>query len=94
MLAYFNFSIPDSAAAYDIYMQMALRNLEADPLGQVGYGVFLRKSLAEKFFVTSSNAISLVLFNEIHTAKWHGGFPSQGSHGFSLFCRFLCRDYL
>ncbi|CAG7729366.1 unnamed protein product [Allacma fusca] len=77
MLAFFNFSIPESATSYDIYLQMALRNLEGDPLGQVGFGVFLRRQLAEKYFVTSSNAISLVLFNEIHTAKWHGGFPSQ-----------------
>lgn len=58
-----------------------LGTFEADPFNQVGFGLFLRPELAEKFFLTSSNAISLVLFNEIHTAKWHGGYHTQGLKG-------------
>lgn len=65
MLGYFNFTDSESSQAYETYLQMALRNFEADPFGQVGFGVFLKYELAEKFFLTSSNVISLVLFNEV-----------------------------
>lgn len=47
------------------YRQMALRSFESDPFGQVGYGIFLKQDLALKYFLTSSNVISLVLFNEV-----------------------------
>jgi len=79
MLGYFNFSDPDSASAYDTYLQMALRKFEGDPFSQVGFGLFLNADLAQKFFLSSSHAISLVLFNEIHTAKWQGGYHAQGT---------------
>jgi len=78
MVGYFNFSDPQSAFAYETYLHMALRNFESDPFGQVGYGVVLRRDLAEKYFLTSSSVISLVLFNEIHTAKWTGSHFDQG----------------
>lgn len=78
MLSYFNFTETESVSAYETYRQMALRNFESDPFGQVGYGIFLRGELAEKYFLTSSNVISLVLFNEIHTAKWSGEKDTPG----------------
>jgi hypothetical protein len=78
MVANFNFSGPDSPPAYDTYRQMALRNLEADPFSQIGFGIFLKKELGEKYFLTSANSISLVLYNEIHTAKWIGNFHEKG----------------
>ena len=78
MLARFNFSESDTGPAYDTYRQMALRNLEADPFSQIGFGIFLKKELGDKYFLSSANSISLVLFNEIHTAKWIGSFQDKG----------------
>jgi hypothetical protein len=92
MMGYFNFSDAQSAAAYETYLNMALRNFEADPFGQVGFAVFLRPDLAEKYFLTSSNVISLVLFNEIHTAKWTGSHLNSGKLVVALlplFCGLL-----
>jgi len=77
MLASFNFSAPDTEPAYDTYRQMALRNLEADPFSQIGFGLFLKQELGVKYFLSTSNSISLVLFNEIHTAKWIGTFQEK-----------------
>jgi len=52
---------------------------EGDPFSQVGFGLFLNANLAQTFILSSSPAISLVLFNEIHTAKWQGGYHAQGT---------------
>lgn len=78
MLGYFNFTRDSDIRDYETYRQMALRSYETDPFGQIGYGMFLRDDLAIKYFLTSSNVISLVLFNEIHTAKWSGDGDAAG----------------
>jgi len=60
----------DFDPSFNMYRQMALRNLEADPFSQVGFGLFIKRELGEKFYLATGKTISLVLFNEIHTAKW------------------------
>lgn len=82
MLTYFNFNSPNTSRDYDTYRQVALRSLESDAFGQVGFGIILKPQLAEKYYLSSTkNSISLVLFNEIHTAKWSGGFLEADTKG-------------
>lgn len=78
MLTNFNSTQNEFDPSFNMYRQMALRNLEADPFSQVGFGLFIRKELGEKFYLSTANTISLVLFNEIHTAKWIA--PDKGDY--------------